>query len=176
MSLYTRTGDDGTTGLVGGGRTEKDSLTMHAVGDVDELNAAIGCIGDENLRELQSLLFEVGADIASPTSDASKRRITQQDIDSIEKWIDTLDKDNEQLKSFVLPGGCNSASSIHLARTICRRAERSVTTLHRSGGCSAEILVLLNRISDLLFAMARSMNRLASVQDIPWHPKGEDPT
>ena len=176
MSLYTRTGDDGTTGLHGGGRIEKDSVRMNSVGDVDELNAAIGCINDESLRPLQSSLFEVGADIASPRDDKTKRRITQQDIDAIEKWIDEVDNNNEQLKSFVLPGGCDAAARIHLARTICRRAERSVTTLHRSGGCSTEILVFLNRISDLLFAMARSVNRLAKVQDIPWQPRSEDQT
>jgi cob(I)alamin adenosyltransferase len=167
MPLYTRKGDDGTTGLSGGGRTEKDSARMHAVGDVDELNAALGMVGDENLNPLQSLLFELGADLASPETNDSPR-VGQSDIDHIEEWIDQVEEGNDPLKSFILPGGCEFAARLHYARTVCRRAERSVTTLHRSGDCSIETLTLLNRISDLLFAMARSVNKQAGLGDIPW--------
>jgi cob(I)alamin adenosyltransferase len=173
MPLYTRTGDDGTTGTVGGERIEKDSGRMHAVGDVDELNAALGMVGDEKLQPLQSVLFELGADLASPGSDATMR-IKQADIDHIEQWIDTVEKDNEQLSTFVLPGGCELSAKLHFARTVCRRAERYVTTLYRNGGCTKEALVLLNRISDLLFAMARSKNKMTGVGDIPWKPRAEE--
>ncbi len=171
MPLYTRTGDDGTTGLSGGGRTEKDSVRMHAVGDVDELNAVLGMVGDENLQPLQSLLFELGAELASPNSDI---RITQSDISSIEKWIDEVDADNDPIASFILPGGCELASRLHLARTVCRRAERSTLTLFRAGGCSKETIILLNRTSDLLFALARSINKMAGLGDVPWQPRTDE--
>ena len=170
MPIYTRTGDDGTTGLAGGGRVEKDTMRMHAVGDVDEFNASLGMVGDENLQTLQALLFELGADLASPETNET-RRINQSDIDHIEQWIDTTESNNEQLTTFILPGGCDFASRLHFARTVCRRAERSVTSLHREGGCSRESLIFLNRISDLLFAMARSTNKMAGIGDIPWHPR-----
>ena len=168
MPLYTRTGDDGTTGMVGGGRIEKDSERMHAVGDVDELNAALGMTNNETLQPLQALLFELGADLASPTQQS---RITETDIEHIEAWIDQTDSENEPLKTFILPGGSDSAASIHYARTVCRRAERSVISLHRNGGCTTEAVVLLNRISDFLFALARSENSKAGVVDIPWNPR-----
>ncbi len=171
MPLYTRTGDDGTTGLSGGGRTEKDSVRIHAVGDVDELNAVLGMVGDENLQPLQSLLFELGAELASPNSDI---RITQSDISSIEKWIDEVDTENDPITSFILPGGCELASRLHLARTVCRRAERSTLTLFRAGGCSQETIILLNRTSDLLFALARSINKMAGLGDVPWQPRTEE--
>ena len=171
MPLYTRTGDDGTTGLSGGGRTEKDSVRIHAVGDVDELNAVLGMVGDENLQPLQSLLFELGAELASPNSDI---RITQSDISSIEKWIDEVDADNDPIASFILPGGCELASRLHLARTVCRRAERSTLTLFRAGGCSQETIILLNRTSDLLFALARSINKMAGLGDVPWQPRTDE--
>jgi cob(I)alamin adenosyltransferase len=170
MPIYTRTGDDGTTGLAGGGRIEKDNIRMHAVGDVDEFNASLGMVGDENLQPLQALLFELGADLASPDTNET-RRINQSDIDHLEQWIDTTESSNEQLTTFILPGGCDFASRLHFARTVCRRAERSVTSLHREGGCSRESLIFLNRTSDLLFAMARSTNKMAGIGDIPWHPR-----
>ena len=170
MSLYTRTGDDGTTGLHGGGRIEKDSVRMHAVGDVDELNACIGLVASEKLQPLQALLFELGADIATPPPSDAVRRLANNDIKRLEKWIDQVDGENDPLHSFVLPGGSDTAARLHLARAICRRAERSVTKLHREGGCSAETLVVLNRISDFLFAMARHENKSAGIDDIPWHP------
>jgi cob(I)alamin adenosyltransferase len=174
MPLYTRTGDDGTTGLFGGGRIEKDNERMHAVGDVDEINAALGMVGDENLQPLQALLFELGADLASPPNSDGAFRIAQADIDHIEEWIDRVEKSNEPLKTFILPGGCEFAARLHFARTVCRRAERSVTTLYRNNGCTKDALVFLNRISDLLFAMGRSINKQAGLGDIPWTPRDRD--
>ena len=173
MPLYTRTGDDGTTGVIGGGRIEKDSDRMHAVGDVDELNAALGMAKDETLQPLQAILFELGADLAS---EVEQYRITKSDINLIEDWIDQVDKENKPLKTFVLPGGGASAAQLHYARTVCRRAERNVVTLHRGGGCTTEAIVLLNRISDLLFAMARQANKQDGVVDIPWTPREKDLT
>ena len=128
-------------------------------------------VGDENLQPLQSLLFELGAELASPNSDI---RITQSDISSIEKWIDEVDADNDPIASFILPGGCELASRLHLARTVCRRAERSTLTLFRAGGCSQETIILLNRTSDLLFALARSINKMAGLGDVPWQPRTDE--
>ena len=173
MPIYTRTGDDGTTGLAGGGRINKDSLRMHAIGDVDELNASLGMVGDENLQQLQALLFELGAELASPAL-SETHRINQTDIDHVEKWIDQIEEQNDPLHSFILPGGCELSSRLHFARTVCRRAERKVTELRRDEGCSANILTLLNRISDLLFAMARSINKQAGLGDIPWQAKSDE--
>ena len=170
MPLYTRTGDDGTTGVYGGGRIEKDSARMHAVGDVDELNAGIGLVASEELQSLQNLLFELGADLATPPPSTAVRRLNDDDIKRLETWIDQVDGENDPLGSFVLPGGSDIAARLHLARAICRRAERSVTALHRDGGCSSETLVVLNRISDFLFVMARCENKRAGIDDIPWHP------
>ena len=176
MPLYTRTGDDGTTGTFGGGRVEKNSARMHAVGDVDELNAAIGTIQDENLAPIQSLLFDVGADIATPKEHDQVRRIDTTDIALLEKWIDVADGQNTKLTAFVLPGGCTASARLHLARTICRRAVRSISTLVQEDGCSAEILIFINRLSDLLFALARLANKQEGIKDIPWTPRGKDPT
>lgn len=173
MSLYTRKGDDGTTGLHGGGRIKKDSMRMHAVGDVDELNACIGFVSSEKLQPLQALLFELGADLATPPPSDAVRRLAVSDIKRLETWIDQVDGENDPLRTFVLPGGTDIAARLHLARAICRRAERSVTALHREGGCSRETLVVLNRISDFLFAMARSENKIAGIDDIPWIPESD---
>ena len=173
MPLYTRTGDDGTTGMYGGGRIEKDSARMHAVGDVDELNAGIGLVTSEKLQPLQALLFELGADLATPPPSTAVRRLCDDDIKRLETWIDQVDGENDPLRTFVLPGGSDIAARLHLARAICRRAERSVTGLHRDGGCSTKTLVVLNRISDFLFAMARRENKQAGIDDIPWIPDSD---
>jgi cob(I)alamin adenosyltransferase len=149
---------------------------MHAVGDVDELNAAIGVVGDESLAPIQSLLFDVGADIATPKEHDQVRRIDASDIAFLEKWIDVADEQNTKLTAFVLPGGCIASAHLHLARTVCRRAERSIITLVREDGCSKEILIFINRLSDLLFALARLANKQEGVEDIPWTPRGKDPT
>jgi len=109
MPIYTKTGDDGTTGLSDGGRIAKDSERMHAVGDVDELNASLGMVGDENLQPLQVMLFELGADLATPENGGTPR-IKQGDIDHIEEWIDQIEEDNDPLTTFILPGAWDFAS------------------------------------------------------------------
>ncbi|MCH2147672.1 MAG: cob(I)yrinic acid a,c-diamide adenosyltransferase [Phycisphaerales bacterium] len=174
MPLYTKTGDDGSTGLFGGGRILKNDVRMHAVGDVDETNAAIGSVHDESLNPLQSLLFDVGADLATPVDNEHVRRIDEEDIASLEAWIDKADSQNDKLNAFVLPGGSTRAASLHLARAVCRRAERSIVSLHRQGGCSLHILILINRLSDLLFALARLANKEEGIQDTPWIARSKE--
>lgn len=171
--LYTRRGDDGHTDLYGGGRASKADPRLRAVGDVDELNAAVGVAlaicEDGELREVltdvQHRLFEVGADLSTPTSDVTDvRRIDPADIVHLEEAIDAADHKLPPLRQFILPGGCELSARLHLARTVCRRAERSAVDL---GGCG-QVVIFLNRLSDLLFALARRANQLAGVADLPW--------
>jgi len=184
MNLYTRTGDDGTTGLFGGDRVGKDHPRVAAFGSVDELNACVGLaaagcdaadpFGSELLdmfRELQSRLFDVGADLAAPSGSKHEdkiKRIGPEDVKQAETWIDKFDAPNEPMKSFVLPGGSELAARLHLARVVCRRAEREVVALARVGPVNDHLRVYLNRISDLLFALARRANKEAGVKDVPW--------
>lgn len=184
MGLYTRTGDDGTTGLFGGERVGKDHPRVEAYGTVDELNAwlglaAAGC--DESramhtrfaaiLGSLQSRLFDLGADLATPANSKHRGKvapITEGHVSELEALIDEIDGGNEPMHSFILPGGTEAAARLHLARTVCRRAERAVVTLNRGEPVTPAGLVYLNRVSDLLFAMARRANRESGVADVPW--------
>jgi cob(I)alamin adenosyltransferase len=184
--LYTRTGDDGTTGLFGGGRVDKSHPRVEAYGTVDELNATIGvaaaaCAGDdplgtrflEILRTIQSRLFDLGADLATPEDSPHADKIVRLGAAAspeVEAWIDEIESGNEPLTSFVLPGGTEVAARLHLARTVCRRAERSMVALARTAPLNPCALVYVNRVSDLLFAMARRANRAAGVADTPWIP------
>jgi cob(I)alamin adenosyltransferase len=184
MTLYTRSGDDGTTGLFGGQRVGKDHPRVEAYGNLDELNAAIGvalaaCTGDAAadlraiLADVQSHLFDVGADLATPEGSAHESKVTRfapRHVKRIEAWIDEIDETNEPMSSFVLPGGTELAARLHLARTVCRRAERSMVTLARTETITEAAVVYVNRVSDLLFAMARRANRDAGVPDVPWVP------
>jgi len=194
MKLYTRTGDDGTTGLYGGGRVRKDHPRVEAYGDVDELNAAIGvarCALDvmmagghkdasrvaQILATIQSRLFDLGADLATPLDSKhgdKAPRIAARDVETVESWIDEIDSRNASLTTFILPGGSEAAARLHLARTVCRRAERRVLTLmgEQSEQVNHETLRYLNRISDLLFAMARRANAIAGVADVEWRSGG----
>ena len=184
MNLYTRTGDDGTTGLFGGDRVSKDHPRIAAFGSVDELNACVGlaAAGCDNadpfgsdlldmFGQLQSKLFDVGADLAAPLGSKHEDKITRisaEDVKQAEAWIDKFDGPNEPMKSFVLPGGSELAARLHLARVVCRRAEREVVALARVGPVNEHLRVYLNRISDLLFALARRANKEAGVKDVPW--------
>ncbi len=184
MNLYTRTGDDGTTGLFGGDRVSKDHPRVAAYGTVDELNACVGLAvaacdtndeyGSQLLRvfrELQSRLFDIGADLAAPMGSKHEdkiKRIDGDDVEQVEAWIDEIDAENEPMKCFVLPGGTELAARLHVARTVCRRAEREVVALARVGPVNEQLRIFLNRISDLLFAMARRANKQAAVPDVPW--------
>jgi cob(I)alamin adenosyltransferase len=178
MRIYTRTGDDGRTGLYGGGRVNKDDVRIEAYGTVDELNAALGIVRtwevpmevDQVLQAVQNELFSLGAELATPQPDEHGTRFVDQDkIKRLETSIDRLDGSLPPLTQFILPSGSQAASALHLARCICRRAERRVVTL---SGQNAEISPLvveyLNRLGDLLFVLARVVNAGQGVADQPW--------
>jgi cob(I)alamin adenosyltransferase len=177
MKIYTKTGDDGTTGLWGGMRVSKDALRVQAYGTVDETNAALGVVRatgvgaelDQLLADLQATLFVVGADLATPGEAATIPRVTAAHTAILEHAIDHLETQLAPLTQFILPGGTLAAAHLHLARTICRRAERWVISLAHEEPINPEVPIYLNRLSDLLFTMARAANAQASVPDIPWH-------
>ena len=182
MKVYTRTGDDGTTGLFGGQRVNKDSARVEAYGTVDETNAIIGVIRSliakndplqENLVQIQSDLFVLGSDLATPEIEGKKAtyyvpRTQEEYTTRLEHWIDKADAELEPMSTFILPGGISVAAHLHLARTICRRAERRVITLAHSEQISPHILTYLNRLSDLLFVWARLVNARAGIAETPW--------
>jgi len=182
--IYTRTGDRGTTALGDALRVAKDHPRIEAVGAVDELNAAVGLAagldgaGAALLRRIQNDLFDVGADLCVPATRGrgGKRarpplRITQAHVTPLEAEIDRLNESLEPLRSFVLPGGTPASSWLHLARTECRRAERRVVTLGRKETVNPQVIIYLNRLSDLLFVMARHANG-GGRGDILWVPGG----
>ncbi|MEM8485278.1 MAG: cob(I)yrinic acid a,c-diamide adenosyltransferase [Bacteroidota bacterium] len=182
MKIYTRTGDKGTTGLFGGGRVNKDHLRIEAYGTVDETNSVIGIArgqlpeaGHERiaqmLHRIQSELFVLGADLATPT-DAKVQvpRIEPGHVATLEAEIDMLTDELPPLKHFILPGGAAAASTIHLARTVCRRAERRTVALQLQESLNEEAAVYLNRLSDLLFVMARWLNKQAGISEEAWKP------
>lgn len=179
MKIYTKTGDQGDTSLFGGQRVPKDALRIEAYGTVDELNSMLGIVRadnsdariDEILRSIQDRLFEVGADLATPRSrdhDAI-RRFEPQDAEPLERLIDDLDANLEQLMSFIIPGGSAVAARLHFARTICRRAERAVVRLSRNEDIGEGTIIYLNRLSDLLFVLARYANHRAHVTETKWN-------
>ena len=178
MKIYTKTGDAGETGLWGGLRIAKDSARVQAYGTVDECNAAIGVARasgveaglDAILAHIQDQLFVVGADLATPGEAANIPRISAEEIAFLEGSIDALEYQLEPLKQFILPGGTLAAAQLHLARTVCRRAERWVVGLARQEPALSEhIGVYLNRLSDCLFVLARAVNTRAGVADVPWN-------
>jgi cob(I)alamin adenosyltransferase len=180
MKIYTRTGDAGETGLFGGTRVGKDDPRVEAYGTVDELNSCLGvarALGvstptDAMLLRIQSDLFTVGAELACVPGKQDKLRLTlvgDADIARLEGWIDEAEAPLAALKNFVLPGGAPNAAELHRARTVCRRAERRTLTAGRVSQIRGEILIYLNRLSDLLFVLARFENQAAGVADIPWH-------
>ena len=178
MKIYTKTGDDGTTGLLGGRRTEKDTARIESFGCVDELNCAVGmanCATNDNelsqiLVQIQNHLFELGADLATPEDEkASIPRINEHHIRELEDRIDNFWPSLPPMKHFILPGGCELAARLHLARSLCRRAERHAVTLSRSEPIKPDVKTYLNRLSDLLFVLARRANQLANVEDVPWN-------
>jgi len=170
--IYTRTGDDGTTGLGDGSRINKDSLRVDAMGDVDELNSVIGLILTENLpatlREslthIQHDLFNIGGELSIP----GYVLLQQTRIDDLEATIDRLNADLLPLQEFILPGGVRAAAYCHLARTVCRRAERKLMQLHHAENVTEISRKYLNRLSDLLFVMCRVINKEAGVSDVLW--------
>jgi len=178
MKIYTRTGDDGTTGLLGPGRVLKCAPRVEAYGSVDELNAVLGVARAADtqgwlageLEALQSRLLSLGAELAAadPASLGSLERIADADVTACERLIDRLDADLPALKNFILPGGAPLASQLHVARTVCRRAERRLVELGRDESVEPVLVRYLNRLADLLFVMARWVNRRAQVADTEW--------
>jgi cob(I)alamin adenosyltransferase len=177
--IYTKTGDGGDTGLIGGSRVGKDSARIEAIGCVDEANAAIGVSRawgewddlDETLDGIQSDLFTLGGSLA--TTDGSSP-VGQRRAAALELEIDRLEAELEPLRNFVLPGGCQAAAALHVARGAARRAERAVVALSRAERVAEQNVVYLNRLSDLLFVMARVANRRSRVEETIW--KSEDRT
>lgn len=182
--IYTRTGDDGTTGLVSGERRVKHDLRIETVGTVDEVNAFIGAARvaakkdealDGMLARIQNDLFDLGADLATPETTAIENyeplRITPQQVDRLERDIDLLNAAMSPLNSFVLPGGSESAAGLHVARTVCRRAERLAVALSEKSEerISATVIMYLNRLSDFLFVAARHCNDKGA-SDVLWVP------
>lgn len=180
MKIYTRTGDSGQTGLFGGGRVSKTHPRVEAYGDVDELNAALGLARsvelmprvDEIIVPLQRDLFAIGALLATPEREKMKRQLEKASIDErrikeLEQAIDDGDAELEPLKAFIVPGGTPKAAALHVARTVCRRAERRVLALDQEE-IPAIVIVYLNRLSDLLFTLARVANRRAGAGEVTW--------
>ena len=187
MKLYTRTGDDGTTGLFSGARVSKDHPRIEAYGTVDELNAVLGLVLSacepghrfearlhSVVSALQSRLFDIGADLATPEGakqQARIHRIDDADVAEAEGWIDEFDGANPPLRTFVMPAGTELAARLHLARTVCRRAERTIISLGSIEPVGEPLLRYMNRLSDLFFAMARRANHERGQPDVPWTPK-----
>ena len=175
--IYTKTGDGGSAGLVDGSRVSKSSLRMTAIGEVDEANAAIGvaiaalendAIADQ-LREIQNDLFDLGADVATPGDMDGALRIVTSQVERLERDIDVMNTRLAPLESFILPGGSLAVASLHLARTITRRAERAVVALHEAEPLNPHVLSYLNRLSDHLFVAARFVAAREG-GDILWKP------
>lgn len=180
MKLYTRRGDGGETDLFGGERVSKDALRVETYGEVDELNACIGGAAAESeqadvgalLQRIQSTLFDIGSQLATPDADhrakAKVPQVDDEDVAELEAGIDGFEAELEPLSSFVLPGGTRAAAAFHVARTVCRRAERRAVALHAQEPLDSAVLRYLNRLSDLLFALARLENARAGRADVTW--------
>lgn len=182
MHIYTRTGDDGTTGLFGGARVSKDSHEVEALGSVDELNSVLGLARcsplspeiDALLVRIQDHLFCLGAELASAAGHEQKLPsppLTQLHVQLLETAIDGKEAELLPLKNFILPGGSTGAAVLHQARAVCRRAERRLISAGRERPIRPILLVYLNRLSDLLFVLARAVNRFAGQSDVLWSPR-----
>jgi len=177
--IYTRTGDEGLTSLGGGKRVTKDSLRIEAFGTVDELNAHIGlalALGVHTsllsfLKKIQNDAFHLGSDLCMPEADKQKKpvpKIEQRHVDELEGWMDRLLAELSPLENFILPGGSSSAAQLHVARTVCRRAERVVIALSKKEQVGPFTIKYLNRLSDALFVLARYENKLKGEKDVYW--------
>ncbi len=183
MKIYTRTGDQGETSLYTGARVPKDSIYMHAVGDVDECNCAVGLAlahlphdiepVRSQLIRVQHLLFDAGAAIATPRTEADSKKIERTSFapgsaEEMERWMDAMDADLPPLKTFILPGGHPAGAALHLARATCRRAERTLIQLHQRGDLAEELLKTINRLSDYFFMAARWVNHTLEIPETTW--------
>ncbi len=188
MKIYTKTGDQGQTGLFGGARVSKATTRVEAYGDVDELNSVLGVVRtagvaaslDALLSTIQCELFDLGAELATAPGREFKgfEPIDRASVKRLERAIDEAEAKLPPLRSFILPGGCPAAAHLHVARTVCRRAERQVVALAADEAVRDEVVVYLNRLSDLLFTLARLANHEAGRTDVPWvgaARRGEQP-
>jgi cob(I)alamin adenosyltransferase len=183
--IYTRTGDDGLTSLLGGRRVRKDELRIEAIGAVDEVNASLGVVRmelsrsgicppelDQLLAQIQHRLFEMGAELASPAAGKTPTgTLADDDIAELEAAIDRHEADLEPLRVFILPGGSPAASQLHVARGVCRRSERRLVRLAAAEPIRGELLRYMNRLSDLLFVLARAVNQTNRVTDVAWEQR-----
>lgn len=181
MKIYTRTGDQGDTGLFGGGRVPKDDPRVVAYGEVDELNSAVGVVRatqpvelfDEVLESIQRDLFSLGGQLATPDPSRVAKTLVKADLSSdrvteLERLMDAAEDELPPLRAFILPAGTAKSAALHLARTVCRRTERSVVHLAHGSRVPQMFIVYLNRLSDLLFTLARVANHRAGVKDVTW--------
>ena len=179
FKIYTKTGDDGTTGLVGGSRVKKYDVRLEAYGTVDELNAAIGVIrscklpgeAENYLLEIQNKLFNIGSRLATDEKGdefTKKLSITEKHILVLENAIDKMEKDLPELTHFILPGGDLAAAQCHVARTVCRRAERRILEFSEREKVQPEIVIYINRLSDFLFVLARKLSSISGIEEKPW--------
>lgn len=179
MKIYTKTGDSGETGLYSGERVHKTDLRISAIGCLDELNSALGlavAFGPapdvlKSVREIQNLVFRAGSDVATISGMPHLKRICAEDILRLESLIDEADGRLPELRAFILPGGTPSAAQLHVCRTLCRRAERAALVADQALEIRQEVPVLLNRLSDLLFMLARLQNHLSGERDPEWVPE-----
>ena len=180
MKIYTKSGDKGETSLFGGGRVSKNNLRIKAYGTVDELNSILGLAASftddkklaEEIRNLQNQLFMLGSDLATPL-DKNKvkiQRVSDMEITFLESRIDFYDEKLPELRNFILPGGSKGASYLHFARTVCRRAEREIVALAETEEIGIDVVKYINRLSDLLFMLARFANIVSGTSEIEWKP------
>jgi cob(I)alamin adenosyltransferase len=185
MKIYTKTGDQGQTSLFAGGRVDKDVPRVEAYGTVDELNACLGMVcaqlpeGEvrDCLRQIQGELFALGADLATPLTAITRKaipRLREAQTARLEQWIDRYEAELPPLTRFVLPSGSLAGASLHFARTVCRRAERRVVALSKLEAINPELIRYLNRLSDLLFVLARAVNHRAQLPEIAWEPPADE--
>lgn len=187
MKIYTRTGDQGKTSLFTGKRVSKNHPFIEALGSVDEANSAIGMSiaflpttadfseTKKQLQTIQHALFDVGAAIATPLTEASEKKLEKTRFDhdaitTIEKWIDAMDEKLPKLDHFILPSGHQSGAALHLARSLIRRSERAITSLYEQEDVTKDVLIYLNRLSDYLFMAARFINHLSKIPETAWEP------
>ena len=180
FKIYTKTGDKGETGLFGGKRLPKNHIRIESYGTVDELNSHLGLLRDLSpsehqkkiLKEVQDRLFTIGSNLASdPDKEMITPDVEESDIELLEKEIDQMNEVLPTLKSFILPGGHPTVSHCHIARTVCRRAERMVVALHHNEPVETIIIRYLNRLSDYLFVLSRQLSMDLEVEEIPWQPR-----
>ena len=181
MKIYTKTGDQGTTALFGGKRVSKADLRIETYGTIDELNAWIGLLRDQQVNEgrknflvdIQDRLFTIGSILATEPGNTKVKipSLEDQDVSLLEKEIDHMDAQLPPMRSFVLPGGHQSVSFCHVSRTVCRRAERLTISLSTNEGVDPRVIQYLNRLSDYLFVLSRKMTQELNAEETPWKPK-----